>query len=561
VRVKTGQASSKYLGTLIFLLLLFLNEVFPKAAFASTSLNACARSKECLELIRGSSSSAVSAPTGVGYGVTTLRTTTSSGVIKTFVNGVADFTIVVGPSAAYVSWHYWNEAHNGRAQDRAKQRYCAAYPTDVVCVPFTGGQSPRIHYAVSYTLVHPDSLKGNGTGYYYGPILGSSNVYTPAANGVYIALDFIISAYDVNGNRVARLQASDNYAHQYESKPYAFITSIARIDGQPDTGGNPPPLPWKDWSQEKRDRAVALLNDADWQRLTTSMPVGGTLDPGDSVKAPKIGIPGQEWDNPNTPLDDRRFKSIPGEYSRPIFPDFDHDSDPDETDADDDNDGFLDPYDTEPRNPYVPRASNDPPPPPEDDRTNQSDGERAVSEERQSQGDFLEKSGNEALQNRLDKIEDKYKKAAGMENEAATDPNVGFEQQRLIDEADSELQQLKDEISQAWWSSLSQAEQQLFDIENRSQADIDEIQMHMKQWDKGTYDDVAHSILDHSSRKGYDPLEFLRNVSNFDKSQAERIPEVGVGEKGTVRWEIRRTGEYIIETPDGQFVTYGFNPR
>ena len=37
------------------------------------------------------------------------------------------------------------------------------------------------------------------------------------------------------------------------------------------------PLPWKDWPQAKRDAAVALLNDADWQRLTTSMPVGGTL--------------------------------------------------------------------------------------------------------------------------------------------------------------------------------------------------------------------------------------------------------------------------------------------
>ena len=133
MRVKTGKASSKYLGTLIFLLLLFLNEVFPKAAFASTSLNACARSKECLELIRGSSSSAVSAPTGVGYGVTTLRTTTSSGVIKTFVNGVADFAIVVGPSAAYVSWHYWNEAHNGQAQNRARDKYCTSKLDDPVC--------------------------------------------------------------------------------------------------------------------------------------------------------------------------------------------------------------------------------------------------------------------------------------------------------------------------------------------------------------------------------------------------------------------------------------------
>ncbi len=327
-------------------------------------------------------------------------------------------------------------------------------------------------------------------------------------------------------------------------------------------------VPWKDWPQAKRDRAVTLLNDADWQRLATSMPVGGTLDPGDSVKAPKIGIPGQEWDNPNTSLDDRRFKSIPGEYPRPIFPDFDHDGDPDETDADDDNDGFLDPYDAEPRNPYVPRVSNDPPPPPEDDRTNQSDGERAVSEERQSQGDFLEKPGNEALQNRLDKIEDQYKKAAGMENEAATDPNVGFEQQRLIDEADAELQQLKNEISQAWWSSLSQAEQQLFG--SLDSGDIDEIRSHMEQWSPGTFEQdtqtyeeaAAKSILYHANDKGYlDLLKYLRDASNFDTARAVRSPRNSSEFRNddTAKWDNFNTGEFLVVDTNGKILTYGVN--
>jgi len=79
--------------------------------------------------------------------------------------------------------------------------------------------------------------------------------------------------------------------------------------------------------------------------------------------------------------------------------------------------------------------------------------------------------------------------------------------------------------------------------------------MHMKQWDKSNYEDVAHSVLDHSSRKGYeDSLKFLRIVSNFNKSRSERIPPEGLGDKGTVRWEIRSTREYIIETPDGKLV-------
>ena len=296
------------------------------------------------------------------------------------------------------------------------------------------------------------------------------------------------------------------------------------------------------------------------------MPVGGTLDPGDSVKAPKIGIPGQEWDNPNTPLDDRRFKSIPGEYSRPIFPDFDHDGDPDETDADDDNDGFLDPYDTEPRNPYVPRASNDPPPPPEDDKTNQSDGERAVSEERQSQGDFLEKPGNEDLQNRLDKIEDKYKKAVGMENEAATDPNVGFEQQRLIDEANAELQHLREEIKQAWWSSLSIKEQQLFGSVNS--ADVDEIRSYMEQWSAATFEQdaqtyeeaVALNILHHANKQDYsDPLEYLRAASNFDTARAVRTPpdSTQYREDDTAKWKNPNTKEFIIVDKEGKIRTYG----
>ncbi len=142
----------------------------------------------------------------------------------------------------------------------------------------------------------------------------------------------------------------------------------------------PPGLPWKDWPQAKRDAAVGLLNDADWQRLATSMPVGGTLDPGDSVKAPKIGIPGQEWDNPTTPLDDRRFKSIPEECPRPTFPDLDHDSDPDETDVDDDNDGFLDPYDPQPRNPAVPTANIDSPPDQPSDPPASEPGEGATGE-------------------------------------------------------------------------------------------------------------------------------------------------------------------------------------
>ncbi len=83
--------------------------------------------------------------------------------------------------------------------------------------------------------------------------------------------------------------------------------------------GNPPPLPWKDWSQEKRSIAVAALTPADWQGFITSMPVGGRLIPGDQVNAPGgIIIPGQPEDDPNTPADERLLRKDQGFKGRQV---------------------------------------------------------------------------------------------------------------------------------------------------------------------------------------------------------------------------------------------------
>lgn len=105
--------------------------------------------------------------------------------------------------------------------------------------------------------------------------------------------------------------------------------------------------------------------------------------------------------------------------------------------------------------------------------------------------------------------------------------------------------------------NLSPSERQLF--EGYTQDEIDEMQELMQQWSPATYADVAASVLDHSFRKNFDPLDYLRNASRFDKSRAIRIPRTGFSEMDTVRWEIRSTGEYVIEMPEGKIVTYGFN--
>ena len=214
-------------------------------------------------------------------------------------------------------------------------------------------------------------------------------------------------------------------------------------------------------------------------------------------------------------------------------------------------------------------ASSEPPSPPSNDTPEQSEGERAVSEVRESYGDFLDKPENDYFENRLNVIEQKYRRAAAMEDEAAVDPDVGYEQDRLIAEADSERQQLEGEIEQAWWSSLSQAERNLFGSVHSP--DIPEIRERMKEWSPATFgqyaqtyeEAVARNILYHANKKGYsNPLEYLRAASNFDKARAVRDPR-NPGEfrpdDDTAQWENFNTGEFIIVDKNGKILTYGKN--
>lgn len=88
-----------------------------------------------------------------------------------------------------------------------------------------------------------------------------------------------------------------------------------------------------------------------------------------------------------------------------------------------------------------------------------------------------------------------------------------------------------------------------------------EIRGYMSRWDKGSYETVAESIVDHCQRKGWGKsyLNYLRTAFEFvrvDLANARRSPATGVRPDGSVRYRLDSTGEYVV-LRDGRIVTYG----
>ncbi len=94
-----------------------------------------------------------------------------------------------------------------------------------------------------------------------------------------------------------------------------------------------------------------------------------------------------------------------------------------------------------------------------------------------------------------------------------------------------------------------------------SQTEVAEIEQYMLQWDASTYTSVAQSILDHASRKEFDPLKYLRKAHNFNKKRAVRVPKTGYRQDGSAVY--RKGNEYLIVRTDKfsveKIVTYGVN--
>lgn len=97
--------------------------------------------------------------------------------------------------------------------------------------------------------------------------------------------------------------------------------------------------------------------------------------------------------------------------------------------------------------------------------------------------------------------------------------------------------------------------------EGYTEAETAEIQQHIEEWAAGTYISVAHSILDHATRKQIDPLRYLRKAHTFNKKRAQRVPKTGYRVDGSAVY--RKGSEYLIVRLDQfgseKIVTYGIN--
>jgi hypothetical protein len=97
--------------------------------------------------------------------------------------------------------------------------------------------------------------------------------------------------------------------------------------------------------------------------------------------------------------------------------------------------------------------------------------------------------------------------------------------------------------------------------EGYTETEASEIKQYLLEWSAGTYASVAHSILNHSERKGFDPLRYLRKAHNFNRKSAKRVPKSGYRVDDTAVY--RRGNEFLIVRPDQygveKIVTYGVN--
>ncbi|AFY41200.1 hypothetical protein [Nostoc sp. PCC 7107] len=239
MQLNTKNSISKLIGIWTFIFLLVFKGIFIKPAYAQlTTLDKCATDPECIAAVGAELAPVISAPTGVGFGASTLSTTTSIGSTSAVLRTVAGVAIV-GSNAVggYAIWQHWSQGQNEQAQNKARERYCIANPYDSVCGDI-------------YEVYIKPYWEDEGYEYFWGE---------------FTAVGSIIAKSDCDGACIIYVDSLNN--HVFHADP----RDKTRILG-PKNG-----IVWANWPQEKRDEAVRLLNPSDWQGFITSMPEGGVL--------------------------------------------------------------------------------------------------------------------------------------------------------------------------------------------------------------------------------------------------------------------------------------------
>jgi hypothetical protein len=94
-----------------------------------------------------------------------------------------------------------------------------------------------------------------------------------------------------------------------------------------------------------------------------------------------------------------------------------------------------------------------------------------------------------------------------------------------------------------------------------TEVEVAEIQQYLTEWTSGTYDNVIQSVLNHSERKGFNVLQYLRKAHSFNRRGAKRVPKSLYRQDGSAVY--RKGNEFLVVRPDQygieKIVTYGIN--
>ena len=199
---------------------------------------------------------------GVGVAAATSATATVAGTTAagaSFSYTAAAATAVVAGAVGAIGLHIWDSSRNNEAQQKAAEKYCLANPGDSVCGIYQ---------------VKARGIDMSNCGPY-------SYFETTSPNPI----NAVPGSYTEGGKTCTGLKIQFSDGTYYLGNNAVFYQPSVEII-------NPLKVAWKDWAQSKRDAAVGLLSNSDWQDLVSGMPKVRSLNPGDFISTPVI-LPGE----------------------------------------------------------------------------------------------------------------------------------------------------------------------------------------------------------------------------------------------------------------------------